>query len=127
MPATILLVDDSRTIQDLFRIGLAKEGFVVITAGDGLEGLEKLSQNSVDVVIADVNMPRMDGIRFVVSLREKKDWAQLPVIMLSTESGTHDYQQAAEAGADLYLTKPISPQLLGEHAKRLLMEKARSA
>jgi two-component system chemotaxis response regulator CheY len=123
MPALILLVDDSRTVQDLFRIGLAQQGFTVVTAGDGLEGLEKLSQNSVDLVITDVNMPRMDGIRFIISLRKNKAWARLPVIVLSTEKGPHDRQQAAEAGADLFLTKPISPQKLGEHAKGLLEAK----
>jgi two-component system chemotaxis response regulator CheY len=126
MSASILLVDDSPTIRDLLRIGLGQQGFAVITASDGLEGLERLSHNPVDLVIADVNMPRMDGINFIISLRKKKAWARLPVIVLSTEKGPQDRQQAAEAGADLYLTKPISPLQLGGHVKRLLAAKAPS-
>ena len=120
MASTILLVDDSSTILDLLSLNLRHLGFKVVTAMDGQDGLEKMAQQPVDLVITDINMPRMDGITFINSLRQNQAWTRIPVIVLSTEKGPQDRQQAAQAGADLYLTKPIVPKELGEHAKKLL-------
>ena len=126
MPHTVLLVDDSKTILDLLSMNLRHQGFDVITALDGMDGLKKLDQHPVDLVITDINMPRMDGISFISSMRQNQAWADIPVIVLSTEKGTQDRRQAAKAGADLYLSKPIKPNELGKQANKLLQNKSSS-
>ena len=120
MPPNILLVEDSPTIRNLLRMVLKQQGYSVSTAGDGLEGLEVLARNQVDLVITDVNMPRMDGFTFISRVRSQPAYAKLPIIVLSTESASRDRQEGISLGADLYLTKPVPPQVLVEHVQKLL-------
>ncbi len=120
MPRNILLVEDSPTIRNLLRLMLKQHGFTVSTACDGLEGLEVLSQNQVDLVITDVNMPRMDGFTFISRIRAQPAYTRLPIIVLSTESASRDRQEGVNLGADLYLTKPVPPQVLVAEVEKLL-------
>jgi len=120
MPARILLVEDSPTIINLLSMVLRQHGYQVQTANDGLEALSKLSQDSVDLIITDVNMPRMDGFTLITRVRAQKLLAGLPIIVLSTEREDHDQKRGVSAGADLYLTKPVKPQVLVDHVQRLL-------
>ncbi len=120
MPARILLVEDSPTILNLLSMVLRQYGFAVNTAYDGVEALEILSHEKADLIITDVNMPRMDGFTLISRVRAQKALAKVPIIVLSTESEDHDRQRGEAAGADLYLTKPVQPQVLVEHVRRLM-------
>ncbi|SKA94160.1 two-component system, chemotaxis family, response regulator CheY [Paucidesulfovibrio gracilis DSM 16080] len=121
MPKHILIVDDSKTVRNLVAFIMKREGFQVTTAEDGLEGLEKLyGANHVDLVIADINMPRMDGLCFIENMREQKGYRDLPVIVLSTEGEDRDIESALSIGANIYMVKPAQPEKLMKNAKMLL-------
>ncbi len=120
MPLSIMLVEDSPTILNLLSLMLRQQGFAVNTAGDGMEALEKLKKTKVDLIITDVNMPRMDGFKFIANLRADKSQPRVPVIVLSTEGEEHDMLKGEKVGADLYLTKPVQPQELVGSINRLL-------
>ena len=124
MPARILVVEDSPTILNLLGMVLRQQGFQIHTAGDGVEALEKLSQESVDLIITDVNMPRMDGFTLIRRVRAQQSLANLPIIVLSTEREDRDLEQGAMVGANLYLTKPVKPEVLVEHVQSLLNSQA---
>ena len=117
----ILIVDDSKTIRNLISFVLKKEGFKVTTAEDGLDGLEKLySSDSIDMIISDINMPRMDGYTFIKTVREQAVYNAVPIIMLSTEGNETDIQQAMELGANKYIIKPVKPDVLMAGIRSLL-------
>ncbi|WP_079912544.1 response regulator transcription factor [Paenibacillus sp. 32352] len=104
--ATILLVDDEKEITNLLEIYLKNEGFHVCTASDGAEALEILQTTTVDLIILDVMMPRMDGIQACMKIREEK---QMPIIMLSAKGQEIDKITGLSIGADDYVVKPFSP------------------
>ncbi len=108
MSKTILVVDDSRLTLDIISVMLASAGFKVMTAANGLEALEVLSQEAIDAVIVDVNMPVMDGYALTRKIRADNVLASIPVIMITTESGVRDMAKGFEAGANAYLVKPVS-------------------
>jgi CheY-like chemotaxis protein len=123
MDAHILVVEDSPTIRNLIAMMLRQCGYQVSGAADGLEALAQIEKDPPDLIITDVNMPRMDGFKLIARLRAQPHFAELPIIVLSTESGSHDRQAGLKAGADLYLTKPVDPGQLTQHVARLLDEK----
>jgi two-component system, chemotaxis family, chemotaxis protein CheY len=116
MPARmrILIVDDSSLIRLYYRDVLEKAGFEVDQASNGIEAMEKVLAESYALAIVDINMPRMDGISFIRTLRRSpRDFATLPALMISTEADQHDISDARAAGANFYLVKPVSgPDLL---------------
>ncbi|MGD9124645.1 MAG: response regulator [Desulfarculaceae bacterium] len=122
MAATILLVDDSPTILKMLELGLRQAGYQVITAQDGIDGLEKLKNQPVDLIVSDVNMPRMDGISFIAQVRQQPENSHLPIIVLSTEAQVRDRNMGMKAGADLYLSKPVSQKDLVASIKDLLSQ-----
>ncbi|MBD2865029.1 response regulator transcription factor [Paenibacillus oceani] len=103
---TILLVDDEKEIMGLLELYLKNEGFNLLTASDGVEALELLNANDVDLIILDVMMPRMDGIEACMKIREKR---QMPIIMLSAKGQEIDKIMGLSIGADDYVVKPFSP------------------
>lgn len=121
MPKHILIVDDSKTVRNLVAFIMKKEGFTVTTAEDGIEGLEKLySLDRVDLIISDVNMPRMDGFTFIKTVREQEMYRDLPIIVLSTEGQDKDIQTGLNLGANQYLVKPAQPEKMVKNVKMLL-------
>ncbi|MFP4672302.1 MAG: response regulator [Desulfohalobiaceae bacterium] len=121
MTQQILIVDDSKTVRNLLAFILKKEGYRVLAAEDGLEGLEKLySAQMVDLIICDVNMPRMDGFTFIQNVREQGSYRDLPIIVLSTEGQEKDIQTGMRLGANQYLVKPAQPEKLVRSVKMLL-------
>jgi CheY-like chemotaxis protein len=106
---TILVVDDDPVIQKLLSVNFEMEGYRVVTANDGIEGLERVASDKPDLILLDVMMPRMDGIE--VSKRLKSDPAtkEIPVVLLSAKAQSSDIQSGIEAGADDYVTKPFDP------------------
>ncbi|SMF42088.1 MULTISPECIES: response regulator [Desulfovibrio] len=121
MPKHILIVDDSKTVRNLVAFIMKKEGFKVSTAEDGLDGLEKLySLEKVDLIISDVNMPRMDGFTYIKTVREQDAYKDIPIIVLSTEGQEKDIQTGLNLGANLYMVKPAQPEKMVKNIKMLL-------
>ncbi len=120
MPATILVLEDSPTTLQFLALSLLQHGFKVLTAPDGVEGLLKLANNNVDLVVTDINMPRMDGLSFIRKVRSSPEYADLPILIVSTENESKNLRRADEAGADAYLVKPVSAQQLVQEVERLL-------
>ncbi|MCJ2163289.1 MULTISPECIES: response regulator [unclassified Pseudodesulfovibrio] len=121
MPKHILIVDDSKTVRNLVAFIMKKEGFKVTTAEDGLDGLEKLySLGAVDLIVSDVNMPRMDGLTFIKTVREQAAYRDIPIVVLSTEGQDKDVQTGLTVGANLYMVKPAQPEKLVRNVKMLL-------
>jgi two-component system chemotaxis response regulator CheY len=113
----ILVVDDSSLVRLYYRDALEKAAYEVEQAINGIEAMEKLLTQAFDLVIVDVNMPRMDGLSFVRALRRSPpDVATLPALMITTEAGAQDIEDARIAGANFYLVKPVSEADLLRHA-----------
>ena len=114
--AKVLVVDDSSLVRLYYRSALETAGFDVKQAINGIEAMEKILTESFDLVIVDVNMPRMDGFTFLRSLRSgAADVATLPALMISTESRGQDIAEARVAGANFYLVKPVAEAELVRH------------
>jgi len=121
MSKTILIVDDSKTVRNLVAFIMKKEGFKVVTAEDGLDGLEKLySSERIDLIISDINMPRMDGFTFIKSVREQDAYSDIPIVVLSTEGQEKDIQAGLSIGANMYMVKPAQPEKMVKNVKMLL-------
>ena len=121
MSKHILIVDDSKTVRNLVAFIMKKEGFTITTAEDGLDGLEKLyAAEHVDLIISDINMPRMDGFTFIKTVREQDAYRDLPIVVLSTEGQEHDIQQGLSLGANLYMVKPAQPDKMVKNVRMLL-------
>ena len=103
----IMVVDDSETIRKFLSFALRTLGFSVVAARDGMDALEKLSQNKVDLVITDLNMPNMDGFEFLKALREDTQYCRVPIIILSSLSGSQEIEMGMQLGASSYLVKPF--------------------
>jgi two-component system chemotaxis response regulator CheY len=113
----ILVVDDSSLVRLYYRDALEKAAYEVEQAINGIEAMEKLLTQAFDLVIVDVNMPRMDGLSFVRALRRSPpDVATLPALVITTEAGAQDIEDARIAGANFYLVKPVSEADLLRHA-----------
>ena len=114
--ARILAVDDSSLVRLYYRSTLEKAGFEVEQSINGIEAMEKVLLQPFDLVIVDVNMPRMDGFTFLRSLRCcANDVAALPALMISTEAQMQDITEARAAGANFYLVKPVAEAELVRH------------
>ena len=121
MAKHILIVDDSKTVRNLVAFIMKKEGFRITMAEDGLDGLEKLySAGDVDLIISDINMPRMDGFTFIRTVREQEAYRDLPIVVLSTEGQEKDIQTGMSLGANLYMVKPAQPEIMVRNVKMLL-------
>jgi two-component system chemotaxis response regulator CheY len=113
----ILIIDDAGLVRRFYREALERSGFAVEEALNGLEALERLLQDSpFDLLIVDINMPHMDGLTFLQRLRQQDlAIASIPALVASTESQVHDIEAARAAGANFYLPKPVSRELLVEY------------
>jgi len=110
---TILTVDDSPFIRKLLRATLSRQGFDVAEAEDGIAALEWLASHELpDVMITDINMPRMDGFGLVEAVRSQDRHAAMPILVLSTESSDDKQDRARTAGADGWIVKPFNPAQL---------------
>ena len=112
--ADILLVDDSASMREMVSFTLREAGHKVTEAEDGVEALKFAQDNSVNLVITDVNMPNKDGITLTAELRELPNYKFIPILILTTETGTDKKQQGKVAGATGWIEKPFDPDnLLG--------------
>jgi two-component system chemotaxis response regulator CheY len=117
---TILIVDDSEFVRSYHASILEQAEFHVVTAVDGSDGLEKLYTNVCDLVLTDINMANMDGYEFIRRVRADGMFRTLPIIIVSTESEGKDKMKGFEAGANLYLVKPSSPEMMVENIRIIL-------
>jgi len=117
---TILIVDDSEFVRSYHSYILEQAHYQVITAVDGSDGLEQLYTNPCDMVLTDINMINMDGYEFIRRVRADGKYRSLPIIIVSTESEAKDKMKGFEAGANLYLVKPSSPETMVENIRMLL-------
>ena len=108
----VLVVDDAATVRLYYRDVLEAAGFAVDEAVNGLEGLEKALADAFDLFLVDVNMPKMDGYRFLSTARREPALRAVPAIMISTEAKDSDAARAYAAGANLYMVKPVQPDAL---------------
>jgi two-component system chemotaxis response regulator CheY len=119
MSMTILTVDDSRTMRDMLKLALEGEGFSVVQAEDGVHGLEVLEGAAADVIITDINMPRMDGFGFIEGVRGHPQHRGTPILVLTTESDPAKKDRARQAGATGWIVKPFNPSKLADAIRRV--------
>jgi len=116
----VLVVDDSSLVRLYYRDALEKAGFEVEQAMNGLEAMEKALGGGFDLLVVDINMPKMDGLSFLRELRRSRtEAAAVPALIITTEAGSEDMQEARAAGANFYLVKPVSEEDLVAHAEVL--------
>jgi two-component system chemotaxis response regulator CheY len=108
--ARILIVDDSLTVREQVRQALETTDHAIAEASDGVEGLERLAAGDVDLVLCDINMPRMSGLEMLEELRNRG--SKVPIIMLTTEGQPSMIRRAKDCGAKGWIVKPFRPQLL---------------
>jgi two-component system, chemotaxis family, chemotaxis protein CheY len=118
-PKRILTIDDSKTMRDMLRMTLVDAGYVVLQAVDGLDGLDVLKKERVDVVITDINMPKMDGYGVIRHLRADSGYDDTPILVLSTENDQKTKDIGRDAGATGWLVKPFDPDQLVEIVKQV--------
>jgi two-component system chemotaxis response regulator CheY len=123
MSYRVLIVDDSPAMRSFIRRVMTVSGLDVdcyLEAGDGLEALEVLSHEWVDVILTDINMPRMNGEEFVRKLEESDLWRNVPVMVVSTDGTETRIKQMVSLGTRAYLTKPFLPETLRGEIERIL-------
>ncbi len=109
----ILVVEDSPTMRQLIGFAIKRiPDSKVIEASDGVDALKKLSSEKIDIILADINMPVMDGLKLVSLVRSNPTYKHIPIIMITTEGAEEDKKKAMAIGANAYLTKPIQTQEL---------------
>ena len=120
MAKTILAVDDSGSLRQMLVFTLKAAGYQVVEAVDGRDGLDKAKQKQFDLVLTDQNMPNMDGLTLIRSLRALPSYAKVPILMLTTESSDEMKSKGRTAGATGWLVKPFDPQRLIEVVKKVI-------
>ena len=118
---SIITVDDSSTMRRIIKNTLQKLGFeTILEAGNGVEALEVMSKNKVDMIVTDWNMPEMDCLTFVKAVRAKDEYKDLPILMITTEAAKEDILTALRSGVNNYVVKPFTPETLQEKVFKLL-------
>jgi two-component system chemotaxis response regulator CheY len=112
MAKTILIVDDSTSLRHVVRLSLEGAGYAVIEAADGAAALALLDGRQINMVVCDVNMPRMNGIEFVKAAKALPNYRFLPILMLTTEGQDEKKAEGKAAGAKAWMMKPFSPTSL---------------
>ena len=120
MAKIILAVDDSTSIRQMVAFTLKSAGYTVIEAVDGQDGLDKIKAQTVDLVLTDQNMPRMDGLTLIKTLRSQPQYTATPILMLTTESSDEMKVQGKAVGATGWIVKPFDPHKLLEVIKRVI-------
>jgi two-component system, chemotaxis family, chemotaxis protein CheY len=116
---TVLTIDDSRTMREMLSMALVQAGYRVLQAVDGVEGLEILQTQGADVVITDINMPRLDGFGVIEGVRANPEHRATPILVLTTESDVAKKERARQAGATGWIVKPFNPVKLVDAVRRV--------
>ena len=119
MSKTILAVDDSISMRMLLGKALKERGFTVELAEDGVQGLERMEEVKPDLLITDINMPRMDGFGLIEAIRERDEFSSTQILVLTTEFSDEKKTRARLAGATGWITKPFDPERLDSAIRRV--------
>jgi two-component system, chemotaxis family, chemotaxis protein CheY len=117
MDSDVLVVDDSAAIRKILTRVLRQTGMAIQTiheAGDGQEALDLMGQHRIDLVLSDINMPKMDGLQLLASLKSSPQWQNIPVVMITTEGGETKVAEAVKLGAAGYVRKPFTADQIKE-------------
>jgi len=126
MAWTILIVDDSSLVRSQLRATLEAKGARVIEAENGTEGLWRARENLVDLVIADIHMPVMDGIRMVEELRKLEEYATTPIFILTSDAASSRAEEGKKAGANAWILKPVKNEMLWKAIEKALFGRGSS-
>jgi len=118
----IMIVDDCLTTRKLLGHYLKSRGYSVVFAENGLDALEKLSAERVNLIMADLNMPYMDGMELIKTLKTDPNLSDIPVLMVTTENDVMEKERALQVGADGYIVKPFTGESIVEHIKNTMKE-----
>ena len=116
----IMVVDDCQTTRKLLGHYLRSKGYSVVFAENGLDALEKLGTAGVNLIVTDLNMPYMDGIELVKTLRADPAWSEIPILMVTTEEDDIEREKAYNAGTNGYLVKPVNAEVITQKIKEIL-------
>ncbi|MBP1751328.1 MAG: response regulator receiver protein [Geobacteraceae bacterium] len=117
----ILIIEDSPTMRQLICFALKRlPGVRIVEASDGVDGLKKLSADKFDLILTDINMPIMDGLKLVSLVRNDANYKDTPIVMITTEGAQEDRERAIALGANDYITKPIQAGRILDMAKAML-------
>ena len=117
----VLVVEDSPTMRQLIVFALKRiRGFQIVEANDGVDGLKKLSAEKFDLILTDINMPIMDGLKLVSMVRNDPNYQDTPIIVITTEGANEDRERALALGANEYITKPIQTMQILDTVKKLI-------
>ena len=123
MDSDVLVVDDSAAIRKILQRVLRQTGMAINAiheAGNGEEALALLKEHKVNLILSDINMPKMDGLQLLASLKASGDWAQVPVVMITTEGGETKVAEAVRLGAAGYVRKPFTADQIKEKLAGIL-------
>ena len=120
MSKVIMIIDDSYTMRQVLGIALRKDGYEILEAEDGVDALNKLNGQKINLFICDVNMPNMDGLSLLQELNKKEEYAYVPKIMLTTESEQGKIQEGKAAGAKAWVVKPFKHDAMLNAIKKLI-------
>ena len=124
MKTKVLAIDDSRTIRNLLAATLEEAGFEYVSAVDGREGVDMYDDVAPDVVITDINMPKMDGLQMIAKVREEADFKGTPILMLTTETSPGLKQSGKELGVLCWIVKPHNDRKLLMVIEKIMARKA---
>ena len=117
----ILIIEDSPTMRQLIAFALKRlQGVRIVEASDGVDGLKKLSSEKFDLILTDINMPVMDGLKLVSLVRNDANYRTTPIVVITTEGAQEDRERALSLGANDYITKPIQANKILDLARALL-------
>ncbi|MFC1708662.1 response regulator transcription factor [Candidatus Omnitrophota bacterium] len=116
----ILLVDDEGQLVEMVKMRLEANGYRVVTAGDGQEGLDKARQENPDLIILDLMLPKMDGYKVCRMLKFDEKYKSIPIVLFSARAQEEDKQLGIQVGADAYIAKPFEPEALMEKIEELI-------
>jgi chemosensory pili system protein ChpA (sensor histidine kinase/response regulator) len=115
-----MIVDDSLTVRKITSRLLTREGFAVVTAKDGVDALQLLAERSPDVILLDIEMPRMDGFEFTKTMKSDPRHAHIPIVMITSRTADKHRARAAELGVNVYLGKPYQEDELLRSVRDML-------
>jgi two-component system chemotaxis response regulator CheY len=118
----IMVVDDCKTTRKLLGHYLKSRGYQVVFAENGLDAMEKLGRESVNMIMTDMNMPYMDGMELIKTLRSDSTWSEIPILMVTTENDGMEKERALELGANGYIVKPVSGEVIAYNIKLILKQ-----
>jgi len=118
----ILVVDDCQTTRKLLGHYLKTRGYKVVFAENGLDALEKLGTHKINLILTDLNMPYMDGMEFIRTLRADPNLADIPVLMVTTENDDAEREKAFNSGVNGYVVKPITGDVIAQNIKSILKD-----